>query len=77
MITLGEGTILRTGRVGNMLHCTGCDKELREGDALGLVRLQVWKTRAGSKECKGPDIDDTRTYCLTCVDEGRVHLPKR
>lgn len=50
-----------------MAHCASCDRDLKEGEEFGLVRLQFWKTKVGSRECKPPDMDETRIYCLPCA----------
>ncbi len=52
-----------------MVHRVSCNRDLKEGDEFDLVRLQIWKTKVGSKECKSPDVDETRTYCLPCAQK--------
>jgi len=59
-----------------MAHCSNCNKELKEGEAFGLVRIQLWKTKVGSKECKQPDMDDTRPYCSPCVEKAQIHISR-
>jgi hypothetical protein len=59
-----------------MSQCTQCKKELGEGEEFDLVRIQLWKTKAGSRECKMPDMDVTRTLCLPCVNKGQIRLSK-
>jgi hypothetical protein len=59
-----------------MTYCSSCKKELKDGEEFGLVRIQLWKTNVGSKECKQPDMDDTRTYCLPCTDHVRTRVLK-
>lgn len=52
-----------------MTHCVSCNRDLKEGEEFDLVRLQLWKTKVGSKECKSPDLDETKAYCLPCAQE--------
>ena len=59
-----------------MTQCTQCNKELKEGEDFDLVRIQLWKTKAGGKECKTPDMDVTRALRLPCVDKGQIHISK-
>ncbi len=46
-----------------MAVCSGCKKELSEGEEFGVVRIQLWKTKVGNRECGDPDEDETRNYC--------------
>jgi hypothetical protein len=57
-----------------MKRCTRCQKGLMKGEEYGLLRVQLWKTQVGSPECKPPDLDDTRIYCLTCVGDVETHI---
>ena len=50
-----------------MAQCTNCSRDLKEGEEFSLVRIQYWKTKVGSKECKQPDLDETRRYCPACT----------
>ena len=52
-----------------MAHCVSCNRDLKEGEGFDLVRLQIWKTKVGSKECKSPDLDKTEAYCLPCAQK--------
>ena len=57
-----------------MALCESCNKDLIEGEDVGVVRLQLWKTKVGSKECKVPDVDETRFYCLPCAQYAQTNL---
>jgi hypothetical protein len=59
-----------------MTHCASCNRDLKEGEEFGLVRLQLWKTKVGSRECKSPDLDETRIYCLPCAQYAQINLGK-
>jgi hypothetical protein len=49
---------------------------MKENEELDLVRVQLWKTKVGSKECKPPDLDDTRIDCLPCAENGQIKIGK-
>jgi len=59
-----------------MATCSRCKKELRQGEEFGVVRVQLWKTKVGSKECKNPDEDEIRNYCAECSKVAPLNLWK-
>jgi len=59
-----------------MVRCLNCNREMKENEEIDLVRVQLWKTKVGSKECKPPDVDDTRIYCLPCAEDGQIKIGK-
>lgn len=79
-IGLSEGVDEREVRYeaeeGAMTTCAACHRDLTAGEAFDLVRIQQWRTKVGSAECKGPDSDDTRSYCIPCARRAPVTLMK-
>ena len=59
-----------------MARGTNCTRDLKEGEEFSLVRVQYWKTKVGSKECKQPDFDETRGYCQPCAKKVQVNAWK-
>jgi hypothetical protein len=59
-----------------MAQCTNCTRELKEGEELRVVRVQLWKTKVGSKACKEPDLDETRRYCPACTKSVELNFWK-
>jgi hypothetical protein len=57
-----------------MTICASCNRELKTGEEFDLVKIQQWRTKVGSAECKRPDSDDTRSYCIPCAKSAPIPL---